>query len=192
MTEDQRPYPTPEESKPRYTWEFLHDGTLGTIAVLAVCFCATNIWGEYGNSYCTGFEIQEINTSAESVLVKHGWPLTWLVRNDWNRQASVWPFDGKPLRHFFPRTLGLNIGVGVLLTISAAFTVERWWLRKRTHFQFGLRSLLLLTCFICIVLGLASNRILPWQALLQVPLYLCLPCVVYMTITIFRIAVRGY
>jgi hypothetical protein len=75
----------------------------------------------------------------------HGWPLTYMVREDqmdgdFTIYYGPWPFFDPPIRIFRSQYLGINILVCLALQLSAALAVEHF-VRTYGRARFGIRSL---------------------------------------------------
>jgi len=91
---------------------------------------------------------------------QHGWPFVYMVRLSRvpgplpNILYGPWPFFNPPIVQFQPALLLVNIFcAGLLVTMATAVPV--YWLRRSvSRFQFGLRSLLVLTAVVACAFSL--------------------------------------
>lgn len=88
--------------------------------------------------------------------VEHGWPLTYLIRRDvpWQDEEvlNLWALWDRP-SEFRPWFLVADLVIGIAVLTIACLVLEWWQRKRRSFFQFGLKSLLVGMCLFCV--GLA-------------------------------------
>jgi hypothetical protein len=161
-------------------WYRLHGVNLVVLLVVAAALVVCNVGGNYRTrSLRMGESVKNQYTTY------YGWPLVayrrssvaedgetvWLSRL--NRTRYRTPFG----RFSTSAVIALDAAVVLLLAASATFTTEYWIRHRRGPFQFGLRSLFVLTALSAVFLAFLQRGEVDWGDLLLLPIGYGCACV---------------
>ncbi len=161
-------------------WYRLHGVTIVVLLVVATALLLRNLGGNYRTR-----SLRMGESVRNQYKTFYGWPLVayrrssvaeggetvWLSRL--NRTRYRTPFGRSPTSV----VLALDAAAVLLLAVSATFTTEYWIRHRRGPFQFGLRSLFVLTALFAVFLAFLQRGEVDWGDLLLLPIGYGCACV---------------
>jgi hypothetical protein len=155
-------------------WYRLHGVTLVLLLVVAAALVARNLGGNYRTrNLRMGESVQN------QYKTYYGWPLVAYRRSSvaedgetvWDSRLNRTRYSPTPFGRFSTSAvIALDAAVVLLLAASATFTTEYWIRHRRGPFQFGLRSLFILTALSAVFLAFLQRGEVDWGDLLLLPI----------------------
>lgn len=183
-------------AKPKRRWiEYTTQAAL--VLLVGAGLVVTNVLGRH--------EDNSSPRNCELPSLRHGWPVTFLVRADIIFKhtlgmdidmpaASRWPLvDDATVWYWSPVALAIDAALGLGMLFCTAFVVRRRLRRRPGPVQFRLRTALIATGLVAVLLGLGQMDVLRWEILVRIPVGIGLVCTALTVVSAVRggISLRG-